>query len=189
LIPLPTADHARKAWTARQAWRVVLKLDAAALPPGEHGADIIIRPESEDDRLMKTLPVSARVAPLVTVSPGQFFFGTVPAGPTTTREVIVQFAADTTAPDAGLARIAHDLDGVLVVRWRATEGRFWHLTAALTPDARARMIAGEVRVSFDGTNLPGLTIPLVAHVEQSAPVHDVQEATWPESAKQTEAAP
>jgi hypothetical protein len=165
-ISLPIAA-VRKPWDARQAWRVVVRIDSSALTPGSHAVDLTVHGGAAND-VNATLPTQVRVRSPVEAYPAQYFFGVVPARAAATREVIVRFHDGVSPPDIAGVRTAHDLSDRLSLEWKATDGQNWRLAATLTPGGEVRDVEGAVRITFPGGELPELAIPVQAIVQTEA---------------------
>jgi hypothetical protein len=163
--PVPIA-HGGQAW-ARQIWRVVVEAKTDGLPVGRHQAQIEIQTDCPEAPVTP-VPLELDLRGPVQAAPDQLAFGAISPGAPAKRRVLLRYATEGAPPGPPPVSLSHDLGEQLQVSYAAMSATVGELSAVLTASKKAAggEIKGRVVVTFGGSNLLPLEIPVSATVQQ-----------------------
>jgi hypothetical protein len=162
-VPIARGDQA---WV-RQIWRVVVEAKTEGLPAGRHQAQIDIQTDCPEVPVTP-VPLELDLRGPVQAAPGQLAFGTISPGTSAKRRVLLRYATEGAPPGPPPVSLSHNLGEQLQLSYAAISAAVGELSAVITPSEKAAggELKGLVVVSFGGSDLLPLEIPVSATVQQ-----------------------
>lgn len=150
----------------RQRWRLAVTANGRMLRPGRYTCPLEIR-ANDSDAHTHTVTVDLQVASAVQAIPSQFFLGKVKRGASVSRKVTLAFAPNLVPHDTSSVKVNDDPSVGLECAWGKRTGRFWELEATFRSSANdpGSLFEVPVVITFQGQQLPTLTIPVRALIE------------------------
>jgi hypothetical protein len=165
LEPIPTGDHDTTEGQPRQVWRMVVCVDTTEdMPSGQYESQLEVTAHGSDE-LRAAFSVKFDLAPPVVAMPDQLFFGTVAAGTSVTRRIVIRFTDDAVPQDRATVVVRTNGPAGLTCEWSNSEGRCWELMGTYQPPATEGIIRGSVDIEIPTTPPTLLLIPVRAIVK------------------------
>lgn len=145
----------------RQAWRLELSADSAALAFGSYRTNIKVTPR-EAQGAEGAMLVSLTIPSPMRAVPDRLFLGYVSDGKPVTRILTLALANELAMRPAAEIEATSDLETSLSFAWAAARGRLRYLNVTFDPAGQSGRVDGTISLTIPGSRPVSLKIPVTA---------------------------